>query len=165
MTRRPRSYWYLPFLFLATATDVRPAEPEITGVEGAGHACIALAVFGEARGESVLGQAMVAQVVMNRLARHPERYDDPCDVVNELHQFHAIRDWVFPRNPSAIDERAWIAAIEVTQAVTSGDYLIAPPACAQATHFYHVDTPRPAWADGMAEVCTVDSHVFLREAP
>ncbi len=157
---RKRNTWWVPLLFLAAASDVR-AEPENLGVEAAGHACIALAVFGEARGESYLGQALVAQVILNRLRAEPEKYADPCDVVNEMDQFHAVRDWDFPRNPSAIDEAAWIRAIEVTQAVTMGDYVISPPECAEATHFY--SGPAPDWSRSMRVVCIVDNHVFLRE--
>jgi spore germination cell wall hydrolase CwlJ-like protein len=158
-----RRSWWVPLLFLAAATDIRAEDkPEVYGVEAIGHACIALAVFGEARGESWLGQALVAQVILNRLRQNPDRYADPCDVVNDRDQFHAIRDWSFPRNPRADDERAWITALEVTQAVTMGDYVISPPACAEATHFHHVDNS-PAWAAGMAVVCEVDNHRFLRE--
>ncbi len=119
------------------------------------RACIALAVFAEARSESWLGQALVAQVIKNRMGEDRTA----CDVINAPGQFAGIESWRYPRAPWAIDERAWTMAQEVTDAVFLGDYMIAPPACARATFFHHTAIT-PAWASSLQHVCTVGAHAF-----
>lgn len=118
--------------------------------------CLALVVFSEARGESYLGQALVAQVVINRARR-----DDTgvCDVAMAPGQFHGLRDWPYPRRPAEIDAEAWRIAREVADAVIEGDYVPAPEVCAKATSF---STGAPP-AAGLVEVCRVDGHVFFVE--
>lgn len=36
--------------------------------------------------------------------------------------------------------------------------------CPGATYFYERHHPKPAWANKMVVVCTIENHVFLREA-
>lgn len=136
------------------------ASGELLGVEGAGHACIALAVFSEARGEPYEGQAAVAQTIMNRLKASPDRYIDPCDVVMRDDQFHGIRDWPPPRQPRRIDEEAWETALQVTYDVTVGGHEVEPRACRDALYFIRAGSPTPPWLEGM-ESCRIGEHVFF----
>jgi len=120
--------------------------------------CLALTVFAEARGESWLGQAAVAQTVINRAVADGEGV---CDVIAAPGQFNGIDDWPFPRLPHEIDAPAWEVAQQVADAVIEGDYVVSPPACASATYFYRSDIRIPGWARGMDVVCKVGNHIFL----
>lgn len=118
--------------------------------------CLALVVFSEARGESFLGQALVAQVVINRARRNDTGV---CDIAMAPGQFHGLRDWPYPRRPAEIDAEAWRTAREVADAVIEGDYVPAPKTCAEAAFFSSGDAP----AVGLVEVCRVGGHVFFVE--
>lgn len=120
----------------------------------AGRICVALAVWGEARGEGYDGQAAVATVIVNRLrAARAEGQDvDLCDVVLAPGQFLAVEAMPLPRMPWVRDPNGWNAALQVTDAVLSGDYVLVPPACAEATSFHRAG-PREAG-------CVIGAHVF-----
>ena len=49
--------------------------------------CVALVVFSEARSQSYLGQALVAQVVVNRAIQADQGL---CDVATAPDQFHGV---------------------------------------------------------------------------
>jgi spore germination cell wall hydrolase CwlJ-like protein len=136
------------------------ASGELLGIEGAGHACIALTVFAEARGEPYEGQAAVAQTILNRLRANPQRYADPCDVVLRDNQFHGIRDWPPPRDPRGQDEEAWELALQVTYDVTVGGYIVEPAACRRALYFIKAGTEAPSWVAGMQN-CRIGDHLFF----
>jgi spore germination cell wall hydrolase CwlJ-like protein len=143
---------------LLVVAGTAQTEPPGMAFEANGRACIALAVFAEARGESWLGQALVVQTIRNRMS-HDGWPSDPCEVVLQLQQFHGLRDWPLPRRPWDIDDAAWRQALQVTDAVMLGDYQIAPPACERVTHFYA--GAEPAWAADMDASCRVGGHTFL----
>ena len=84
----------------------------------AGRICVALAVWGEARGEGYDGQAAVATVIVNRLrAARAEGQDvDLCDVVLAPGQFLAVEAMPLPRMPWVRDPNGWNAALQVTDA-------------------------------------------------
>lgn len=119
--------------------------------------CAALAVFSEARSESWLGQALVAQTVYNRAMRGGKSV---CAVVLEPGQFHGVERWPYPREPWNIDAAAWNTAFEVAIAVRTGDYVISPPICAHATHFLRSSSRLPSsWAK-LKLLCEVGAHAF-----
>lgn len=71
-------------------------------------ACLALAVYYEARGESERGQRAVASVVMNRV--HDKRFPDTaCEVVFQPKQFSFIRGQRL--NPT--DKASWAKAVHI----------------------------------------------------
>ena len=53
--------------------------------------CLTVAIYYEARGEPIEGQAAVAQVILNRV-QHPDFPDDACAVVFEPDQFSFVGD-------------------------------------------------------------------------
>lgn len=135
------------------------AADQFAHLERADVACIALAVFAEARGEPFDGQALVADVVLNR-AESEQR--SACDIVQAEGQF-AVADWPLPRRPWRIDPAAWQRAIVVAQAVASGDYYIPPP-CQGATFFWRKDGAAPAWAGASVRLlCEVGDHAFFAQ--
>lgn len=76
-----------------------------------GIACIALAVYHEARGEPLEGQLAVAEVILRRVqaSRWP---DDPCAVVFQDYQF----SWTMAGDLTPDDERAYNQALGVAMA-------------------------------------------------
>lgn len=66
--------------------------------------CIARAVYHEARGEPVLCQEMIADVVINRM-QHPRFPDTACKVVYQRRQF----SWT-SKNPDINERDAWASS-------------------------------------------------------
>ena len=93
-------------------------------------ACMATAIYFEARGEPMVGQVAVAQVIMSRV--YDERYPDTvCDVVKQGYYYSwdktiPIRDkcqfsfWCDGKPENIKDEDAYFWATEVAQAVMVG---------------------------------------------
>lgn len=117
--------------------------------------CVALAVFTEARGEPELGQAAVAQTVVNRAKRLGI---GACDVVTGLSQYVGVER--LQRDPWLIDQVAWDRALRISTEVAAGSF--ATGSCRSATHF-HADTVQPAWAKSLRQVCRVGGHTFYAE--
>jgi len=119
--------------------------------------CIALAVFSESRGESYLGQAAVAQVVLNRAEQAGRT---PCDAVTQVAEFQAVEQ--LSADPWRIDAATWQRPLGVAEAVATRDFDAG--ACATATAFYGITLPRPEWATALKVVCRVGRHQFLAGA-
>jgi spore germination cell wall hydrolase CwlJ-like protein len=123
--------------------------------------CLASGIYFEARGESVRGQAAVAQVILNRV-RNPSYPKTICDVVYQNEdwrnrcQFSFACDNIKDRIRS--DEH-WNTAREVAMAVTAGKIWLTE--VGSATH-YHAVYVRPNWAKTMKKVGRIGLHVFYR---
>lgn len=123
--------------------------------------CLASGIYFEARGESVRGQAAVAQVILNRV-RNPAYPDTICDVVYQNEdwrnrcQFSFACDNIKDRIRS---QDHWKVAREVAMAVTAGKIWM--PEVGSATH-YHATYVRPSWAKTMKKVGRIGLHVFYR---
>lgn len=118
--------------------------------------CVALAVFSEARGESYLGQAAVAQVVLNRALKAAQT---PCEAVTEVAQFQGIEQMT--DDPWRVDAEAWKHALQVAEVVAMRDYDTG--ACARATAFHARSGDPPDWAAKLKLVCRVGAHQFYGE--
>jgi spore germination cell wall hydrolase CwlJ-like protein len=123
--------------------------------------CLASGIYFEARGESVKGQAAVAQVILNRV-RNPAYPDTVCGVVYQNKdwrnrcQFSFACDNIRDRINSTYH---WKVAREVAMATTSGKIWL--PEVGSATH-YHAVYVRPRWAKTMEKVGRIGLHVFYR---
>ncbi|TBZ96180.1 cell wall hydrolase [Rhizobium leguminosarum] len=123
--------------------------------------CLASGIYFEARGESVKGQAAVAQVILNRV-RNPSYPKTICGVVYQNEdwrnrcQFSFACDSIKDRVNS---EYHWRVARDVAMAVTSGKIWLAQ--VGSATH-YHAVYVRPKWAKTMEKVGRIGLHVFYR---
>ncbi|EJZ20420.1 cell wall hydrolase involved in spore germination [Rhizobium sp. Pop5] len=123
--------------------------------------CLASGIYFEARGESVKGQAAVAQVILNRV-RNPAYPKTICGVVYQNEdwrnrcQFSFACDSIKDRVNS---EYHWRVARDVAMAVTSGKIWL--PQVGSATH-YHAVYVRPKWAKTMEKVGRIGLHVFYR---
>jgi spore germination cell wall hydrolase CwlJ-like protein len=123
--------------------------------------CLASGIYFEARGESVKGQAAVAQVILNRV-RNPAYPKTICGVVYQNEdwrnrcQFSFACDNIKDRVNSKYH---WRVAREVAMAVTAGKIWL--PQVGSATH-YHAVYVRPKWARTMEKVGRIGLHVFYR---
>lgn len=115
--------------------------------------CLALNIYGEARGEDPDGQLAVAQVTMNRV-EHVAYPKDVCSVVFQEKQFSWTSQPIRIKEPMALLYALHVAEGVLdnrTQDLTNG-----------ATHFYSGNRP-PVWAHDMILVGRIGNHIFLRE--
>lgn len=121
-------------------------------------ACLTQAVYYEARGESLQGQAAVAQVVLNR-TRHPDFPTSVCGVVFQglaqgSCQFSFACDGAMQKGR---DDAAWARARMVAQRALEGYVMVT---VGQATRF-HATRLGQAYDGQMARVARVGGHIFL----
>lgn len=126
--------------------------------------CLALTVFHEARGEPILGQQAVAQVVLNR-ARI--RNMTPCEAVLEKGQFSwrpdryirtkriaGKKEFSVPEARLPTGRRGWVAAIRAAKAALDEQNTF------KNAEFFHAKSAKPGWKRRFAEVFRVGNHVF-----
>ncbi|MFM1863744.1 MAG: hypothetical protein RLZ26_2266 [Pseudomonadota bacterium] len=122
--------------------------------------CLAKAIYFEARGETLQGQAAVAEVILNRVdaADYPQTV---CEVVNQGSARRHACQFSFacdgkpdrPRDAEAYDLAGRIA-----------DYLLrggARTLTHGATHF-HAGAVKPGWSRVLARTTRIGSHHFYR---
>jgi spore germination cell wall hydrolase CwlJ-like protein len=131
-------------------------------------ACMATAIYFEARGEPMVGQVAVAQVIMSRV--YDERYPDTiCDVVKQGYYYSwdktiPIRDkcqfsfWCDGKPENIKDEDAYFWATEVAQAVMVGTLYDTTQG---ATH-YHAYYVQPSWSKKFTQTVRINDHIFYR---
>ncbi|QOF72985.1 cell wall hydrolase [Aminobacter sp. SR38] len=138
------------------------ANPLPAGVfSKAEQACLANGIYFEARGESVRGQAAVAQVILNRV-RNPAYPGTICGVVYQNDgwfnrcQFSFACDGIKDRVTSPSHYKT---AQDVAMAVTAGKIFI--PEVGSSTHYY-ANYVNPGWARGMKKMTKIGLHIFYR---
>ena len=117
--------------------------------------CLALNIYHEARGESLLGRKLVAQVTVNRV-RHNGFPDTVCGVVRQSKQFSWTHDGRIdhPRDRAAYEE-AYLISIAFLLLNQKAD-----------VHYYnlllnyHALSINPAWSN-LQPVLVHGEHVFL----
>ena len=119
--------------------------------------CIAVAVYHEARGESLEGQLAVAKVIMNRAAsgKYPASW---CGTVKQPWQF----SFVNPRSGDypAVDQASasWRKALGVTRLATAN----AVPVLSTDVLWYHADYVAPSWGRRLTRASKIGTHIFYR---
>ena len=117
--------------------------------------CIAVAVYHEARGETLEGQLAVARVIMNRAAsgRYPGSW---CGVVKQPWQFSFVRNGYMP----GVDENstAWRNALGVTRIAINN----AVPSLSNDVLWYHANYVAPSWGRRLTRVSQIGAHIFYR---
>ena len=115
--------------------------------------CLALALFHEARGEPIMGQLMVAKVIVNRVAS--DRFPDTiCDVIMQHRQFSFVRNGKFPKPK---DQKSWKSSQDLANQILE-DKRILPQSVAD---HYHTASVRPVWRKDLHRVSKVGKHIFL----
>lgn len=123
--------------------------------------CLAVGIYFEARGESVKGQAAVAQVILNRV-KNPTYPNSICGVVyqNEDWRNRCQFSFACDGHKDRITESAhFLKAKEVAIAVTDGTIWL--PEVGSSTHYY-ADYVKPGWARSMKKMKKIGRHIFYR---
>jgi len=117
--------------------------------------CIAVAVYHEARGESLEGQLAVARVIMNRAAsgKYPSTW---CGTVKQPWQFSFVRNYQFPYTDT--NSHAWRKAVAITRLAVSN----AVPSLSGDVLWYHADYVAPSWGRRLTRVEKIGTHIFYR---
>jgi N-acetylmuramoyl-L-alanine amidase len=119
--------------------------------------CMAVAVYHEARGETLEGQLAVARVIMNRAAsgKYPTTW---CGVVKQPWQF----SFVNPRSGymPGVDEgsASWRKALGVTRLAMGN----AVPSLSTDVLWYHANYVSPSWGRRLTRVSQIGAHIFYR---
>jgi N-acetylmuramoyl-L-alanine amidase len=117
--------------------------------------CIAVAVYHEARGESLEGQLAVAKVIMNRATsgKYPNSW---CSVVKQPWQFSFVHKGQFP----SVDQSSasWRKALGVTRLAVANAVQSVPADCL----WYHADYVAPSWGRRLTRVDKIGAHIFYR---
>jgi len=118
----------------------------------AAAACLSLALYHEARGEPLLGQLMVARVIVNRMEsrRWPSSI---CNVITQDRQFSFYRKG---NAPKPRDEVAWGKAQKLAVEIIN-DPDILP--FSTANH-YHTPNVFPVWRKGLHMIARIGNHIF-----
>jgi len=117
--------------------------------------CIAVAVYHEARGESLEGQMAVAKVIMNRAAsgKYPASW---CGVVKQPWQFSFVQHGQFPYVNKGSE--AWRKAVGVTRLAVANAVQSVPKECL----WYHANYVAPDWSNNLQRVQKIGAHIFYR---
>jgi len=119
--------------------------------------CVAVAVYHEARGESVEGQLAVARVIMNRAAsgKYPSSW---CGAVKQPWQFSFVnpRTGAFPYTD--MNSASWRKAVAVTRLAVAN----AIPTLSTDVLWYHADYVAPSWGRRLTRVEKIGTHIFYR---
>lgn len=129
--------------------------------------CLVAAIFFEARDQPLLGQEMVAQVVMNRVT-HPDFPNDVCSVVYESKQFSFTHDGLSddPADYTTyFDRRARESVTELAQeylmgATTEGEARRPLRTTGNTSTHYHTLSVEPVWRSHYTVDGIVGDHVF-----
>ena len=133
-------------------------------------ACLATAIYFEARGEPMVGQVAVAQVIVNRV--YDERFPDTvCDVVKqgEYYTWNKLMPikhrcqfsfWCDGKPEVMRDETAKQWAYNVAESTLQGIFY---DTTSGATH-YHADYVVPDWSKNsmFTKTVQINAHIFYR---
>ncbi len=137
----------------------QPLPAEVFGEKE--QSCLARAIYFEARGEPLKGQAAVAQVILNRV-RNPEYPNTICGVVYQNDNWRNRCQFSFAcdgkrdriKQPDLYDKAKAIA-----MAVTAGKIFISE--VGSSTH-YHATYVHPRWSRTMEKMKKIGLHIFYR---
>jgi spore germination cell wall hydrolase CwlJ-like protein len=122
--------------------------------------CLAMAVYYEARSESLDAQLAVAEVIINR-KHHPAYPSTICGVVKDdrgpLAHDCQFSFWCDGKPERPNNKAAWETAQDVARAALRGDVL-----GHGATH-YHAASVSPSWAAVYQPVGQIGAHVFYTD--
>lgn len=128
--------------------------PEVGRLSEPALACLAEAVYFEARGTGVTGESAVAHVVVNR-AKSPKFPNSVCGVVADGCQFSYRCDG---RPDTLADAASRARAFRTAETVLSGT----PDITSGALFFHSARVKNPGWFNTRQRVGTFGGNVFYR---
>lgn len=121
--------------------------------------CLAHVLYFEARGESLKGQAAVAEVVLNRVD-NPSYPKTVCGVVRQSGGGGCQFSWVCDSNPNNVaNPEAFDRAGKIARAMLDG----APRMLTEGATHFHTPAVSPAWARRFTLTTRIGSHIFYRQ--
>jgi spore germination cell wall hydrolase CwlJ-like protein len=119
--------------------------------------CIAVAIYHEARGESLDGQLAVARVIMNRAAsgKYPPSW---CGTVKQPWQFSFVNPRTGHMPGVNVESASWRKA----QAITRLAIANVVPSLSNDVLWYHADYVAPSWGRRLSFVSKIGTHIFYR---
>ena len=115
----------------------------------AGLLCLQLAVYHEARSESLIGQLLVAEVVINRV--NSRRFPNTtCEVVKQKWQFS-----FYPTEKEIKDKKAWKLAGEISKIMMKNNIHYGEDIC----NYFRNDV-QPKWAENLEYIYSENVHKF-----
>ena len=129
----------------------------------ANSACLARAVYFEARSESELGQLAVAKVILNRVA-NPKFPSSICDVVYQGASKKNSCQFSFACDGRADNPKigkSWAQAKRVAARAIAGASEVKVISTAV---YYHADYVNPKWSSAMKRVIKIGRHIFYRDS-
>lgn len=137
----------------------KPLPPSVFSAKE--QTCLANAIYFEARGESLRGQAAVAQVVLNRV-RNPTYPATVCGVVYQNQHLKNRCQFSFAcdgKKDVIANKKSYDVAKDIAMAVTAGKIFL--PEVASSTHYY-AQYVKPGWARSMEKMKKIGLHIFYR---
>lgn len=139
--------------------DWLDAQPVATG--NAEFACLAEALYFEARGETVKGQFAVAEVIMNRVksAQFPNTL---CGVINQGtgRRYQCQFTYTCDGHDEVIHEKnAYVRGAKIARMVIDG----AAPDLTQGATYYHTTAVSPRWSRSFTKTTRIGVHLFYRD--
>ena len=125
------------------------------------QACLATALYFEARSESERGQMAVAEVILNRV-RSPKFPNTICGVVYQGAERRNSCQFSFAcdgKSDIATQPKAWARARRIAARALKGK--LGMRTLAGAT-YYHADYVAPRWARAMRRIAKIGRHIFYR---
>ena len=121
-------------------------------------ACLAEALYFEARGEEIKGQFAVAEVILNRVdsAAFPS---SPCGVVHQGTGRRFACQFTYDCDGRAEiirDKKAYMQVGKVAQLMLEG----APRRLTKGALYYHAKSVNPRWAKSFFKTATIGRHYF-----
>lgn len=115
---------------------------------------LALCVWREARGESLLGKMLVAQVIENRVT-DPKWPDTYIGVITQPLQFSAFNQF----DPNVV-KYPQDGDLNWFDCVASADLVLSAPKRLTRANHYHARNIMPSWADPKKITNKEDNHIF-----
>ena len=135
---------------------------------------LARTLWGEARGEDLIGQIAVAWTIRNRVEMDLHNDGKP-DWWGEGYAGVCLKPWQFScwnkndPNFAYLSGARPIPTREFKQALTAADHVIGsngPDPTNGATHYYATTMPKPpTWAKGATQTLKLGHHVFFKNVP
>jgi spore germination cell wall hydrolase CwlJ-like protein len=160
----PAIPWQMPKMSDWTPQYVdlgRDALLTVAASDAAQLTCLAQAVYFEARGEPLIGQFAVAEVVLNRVD-DPHYPDTICDVVFQNENLKNRCQFSFAcdgHTDKPQPTNAWYVA-QMVAALSANDH--DRLAAGNATH-YHADYAKPPWAATLQKTAALGRHIFYND--